>query len=356
MSVVTDPGFRPKYHELHRVGRSGIWRSVVGSLLLIVLVFAVVPLIAGGIAVVALMASGSSAAEAARALDLTEEVTPTALAVVNIVLASAIPLAWLVSWVMHGLKPRWLASIAPRIRWKYLFACLGLSVVALIASLIVAVLLPTAPGGEPVGELNEFTRRTRDFLIVILLLTPFQAAGEEYLFRGYLTQAFGSLVRARQAAQVLAVVGPALIFALFHGFSQAPPVFFDRFAFGVVAGHPRDPHRRARGGHRDARPQQLHGLRARARVRRLHRGGQRDGREQLVDDLLHADPVAGLPGPRAVGGEGHGPVDHRTPRRWRAATPFAGPRFGGVPSARVTFVVGSGKGRVVVRTFAQRSY
>ena len=236
MSVTSDPGFRPQYHELHRVGRAGWWRSVVGSLLLIVLVFAVVPLVAGGIAVVALMASGSSATEAARALDITQEVTPTALAVVNIVLASAIPLAWLVSWALHGLKPRWLASIAPRIRWKYLLACLGLSVVALVASLIVAVLLPTGSGGEPVGALNEFTERTRNFLLVILLLTPFQAAGEEYLFRGYLTQAFGSLVRARQVARVLAVVGPALIFALFHGLSQAPPVFFDRFAFGVVAG------------------------------------------------------------------------------------------------------------------------
>ncbi|MCY7400336.1 MAG: CPBP family intramembrane metalloprotease [Nocardioides sp.] len=236
MSVVNDPGFRPEYHELHRVGRSGVWRSVVGSLLLIVLVFGLVPLVTGGIAVVVLMAGGKSAAEAATVLDLTQEVTPTALAVVNIVLASAIPLAWLVSRTLHGLKPRWLASVAPRIRWTYLLACLGLSVMALVASLIVAVLLPTTAAGEPVGELNEFTRRTRDFLIVILLLTPFQAAGEEYLFRGYLTQAFGSLVRARRAAQVLAVVGPALIFALFHGFSQAPPVFFDRFAFGLVAG------------------------------------------------------------------------------------------------------------------------
>jgi len=236
MSVVNDPGFRPEYHELHRVGRSGVWRSVVGSLLLIVLVFGLVPLVTGGIAVVVLMAGGTSAAEAATVLDLTQEVTPTALAVVNIVLASAIPLAWLVSRALHGLKPRWLASVAPRIRWRYLFACLGLSVVALVASLIVAVLLPTTAAGEPVGGLNEFTRRTRDFLIVILLLTPFQAVGEEYLFRGYLTQAFGSLVRARRAAQVLAVVGPALIFALFHGFSQAPPVFFDRFAFGLVAG------------------------------------------------------------------------------------------------------------------------
>ena len=236
MSVVNDPGFRPEYHELHLVGRSGAWRSVAGSLLLIVLVFGLVPLGAGGIAFAVLVAGGKSASEAATFLDLTQEVTPTALAVVNIVLASAIPLAWLVSRTLHGLKPRWLASVAPRIRWKYLLACLGLSVVALVASLIVAVLLPTAAGGETVGEPNEFTRRTRDFLIVILLLTPFQAAGEEYLFRGYLTQAFGSLVRARRAAQVLAVVGPALIFAIFHGFSQAPPVFFDRFAFGLVAG------------------------------------------------------------------------------------------------------------------------
>jgi membrane protease YdiL (CAAX protease family) len=73
-------------------------------------------------------------------------------------------------------------------------------------------------------------------VLVVLLLTPLQAAGEEYLFRGYLTQAFGSLVWGRRASQVLAVLGPALIFALFHGFSQDAPVFFDRFAFGVVAG------------------------------------------------------------------------------------------------------------------------
>lgn len=235
MSVV-DSEFRPKYHELHRVGRSGWWRSVVGSLLLVFLVFALVPIIVGGIAVVVLMLLGSSASEAATTLDLTEEVTPTALAVVNIVLASAIPLTWLVSRTLHGLKPRWLASIAPRIRWKYLLACLGLSIIALVASLVVALLLPTASAGEPVGEVNDFTRTTRDFLLVILLLTPLQAAGEEYLFRGYLTQAFGSLVRARQVSQVLAILGPALLFALAHGFGQSWPVFFDRFAFGVVAG------------------------------------------------------------------------------------------------------------------------
>ena len=236
MTTPLPPGFRPQYHELHRVGRRGTWRSLVGSVLVLVLVFALVPLIAGGAAFVALLAMGTSATAAAAVLDVTAEATPTGLALLNIVIALAIPVTWAVTWWLHRLKPRWLSSVAPRLRWRFLLVCLALSVVALLASLGVGLLLPLAPGESPVGEANEFTTQTRNFLLVILLLTPLQAAGEEYLFRGYLTQAFGSLVWSRRASQALAVLGPALIFALFHGLSQDAPVFFDRFAFGVVAG------------------------------------------------------------------------------------------------------------------------
>ena len=236
MTTPLPPDFRPQYHQLHRVGRPGIWRSLVGSVLVLVLVFALVPLIAGGVAFVSLLAVGNSADQAAAVLDVTAEATPTGLALLNIVIALAIPVTWAVTWWLHRLKPRWLSSVAPRLRWRYLLVCLALSVVALMASLGVGLLLPLAPGETPVGGVNEFTTQTRNFLLVILLLTPLQAAGEEYLFRGYLTQAFGSLVWARRASQALAVLGPALIFALFHGFSQDAPVFFDRFAFGVVAG------------------------------------------------------------------------------------------------------------------------
>lgn len=236
MTTPLAPDFRPQYHQLHRVGRRGIWRSLVGSVLVLVLVFALVPLIAGAIAFVGLLAAGNTTSEATAVLDVTAEATPVGLALLNVVIALAIPVTWAVTWWLHRLKPRWLSSVAPRLRWRYLLVCLALSVVALVASLVVSLLLPLAPGESPVGEVNDFTARTRDFLLVILLLTPLQAAGEEYLFRGYLTQAFGSLVWARRASQALAVLGPALIFALFHGFSQDAPVFFDRFAFGVVAG------------------------------------------------------------------------------------------------------------------------
>jgi membrane protease YdiL (CAAX protease family) len=230
------PDFRPQYHQLHRVGRPGAWRSLVGSVLVLVLVFAVVPLVAGGIAFALLMAAGNSVDETTAVLDVTAEATPAGLALLNIVIALAIPVVWAVSWWLHRLKPRWLSSVRPRLRWSYLLVCLVLAVVALLAALGAGLLLPVAPGDSPVGEVNDFTAQTRNFLLVILLLTPLQAAGEEYLFRGYLTQAFGSLLGGRRASQWLAVLGPALIFALFHGFSQDAPIFFDRFAFGVVAG------------------------------------------------------------------------------------------------------------------------
>ena len=161
-----------------------------------------------------------------------DDPTPLGLAYLNVVLACAIPATWLISRVVHGLRPRWLASVAPRIRWRWLVVCFGLALVALVATLLVSSVVPsTADNPEMSGHLNHFTSTTRDFLLVLVLLTPLQAAGEEYAFRGYLTQAFGGLFGSRIAA----VLVPAALFALAHG-GQSPPVFLDRFAFGVVAG------------------------------------------------------------------------------------------------------------------------
>ena len=165
-----------------------------------------------------------------------EVVTPAFLLVVNLGWALTIPAAWLVQWALHGLRPRWLASVGPRIRWRWFFTCLGLAFLALLATLVVSTLLPAdAAGGEISGELNTFTETTRDFLLVVVLLTPLQAAGEEYAFRGYLTQAVGGLFTSPRLSAVMAVVVPSLLFALAHG-AQDPPIFVDRFAFGLVAG------------------------------------------------------------------------------------------------------------------------
>ena len=95
------------------------------------------------------------------------------------------------------------------------------------------MLLPTAGGTETVGEPNEFTRRTRDFLLVVLLLTPLQAAGEEYAFRGYLSRRSARSC-CRQPGR--SRCGPCAALRAGPRLGQEPPIFFDRLAFGLVAG------------------------------------------------------------------------------------------------------------------------
>lgn len=230
---------RLPYHLIHLGGRRGWWRPVVGVLLLLFTVFlvsGVVWLMPFAVWYALTLGSAQEVADAITALADLNDPTPASLAYLNLILATAIPAAWLASAV-HGLKPRWLASVRPRIRWRYFAVCLGLSVVALAITMLVSLVLPEQAGSEVSGGLNEFTTQTREFLLVVLLLTPFQAAGEEYLFRGYLLQAAGGL-GWRLGEKTSAAVGIAvssLLFALAHG-AQDPPIFFDRFAFGVVAG------------------------------------------------------------------------------------------------------------------------
>ena len=232
MSRPSVPTAGLEYHQVHRGGRPGWWRPAVGTFARGVVMLGLVPLlvqipIANGYAV----AGDDLTASMRRLVDL-DDPTPAGLAYLNLVLAAAIPVAWLVQRLVHGLAPRWLASVRPRLRWRWFATCLGLALASLIATLVVSAVLPASSGDPQVSShVNSFTDTTRGFLLVVLLLTPLQAAGEEYAFRGYLTQAFGGLFRNRIAA----IAGPAVLFALAHG-AQSAPVFFDRFAFGVVAG------------------------------------------------------------------------------------------------------------------------
>ncbi len=228
---MSDPATPLRYHELHRAGRTGVWRPMLGIVLMLAGTFVVAPLVWQVIFAVWYAASGEPVLSSLEALLDTESPTPMSLAFLNIVLASAVPVAWFVSRVLHGLKPRWLSSVLPRIRWRFFLVCVGLSMLALTATLLVSAVLPQEGGAEVAGAVNDFTTTTRDFLLVVVLLTPLQAAGEEYAFRGYLTQAFGGL-----GGRVLAVVAPALLFGLAHGLGQSLPIFVDRFAFGLVAG------------------------------------------------------------------------------------------------------------------------
>lgn len=227
-----------RYDQLQRLGPRGVWRPWVGLVLLVLLVMAA-QLVMSVVVMVVLIATGTASGDVSDKLS-GDPVTPSFLALVNLGWAVAIPAVWLIARALHGQAPGWVASVVRGIRWRWLLVCLGLSVLALVATVVVATVLPDqgASGVELEGSVNPWTSTARDFLLITLLLTPLQAAGEEYVFRGYLTQAFGGITArfGSQASAAVAVVVPALLFALAHGLGQDLPTFFDRFAFGLVAG------------------------------------------------------------------------------------------------------------------------
>jgi CAAX protease family protein len=148
---------------------------------------------------------------------------PLGMLAVNLGLATLIPIAWGLMAAVHHMRPGWLSSVQPRIRWRYLFLCLAIAAVVLNGMM----LLSTAVG-EPLSFHPQ--QGFWGFLAVILLTSPIQAAAEEIFFRGYLLQALGSLV----AKPWFGVVVSSLVFALLHG-TQNLPLFADRLAFGLLA-------------------------------------------------------------------------------------------------------------------------
>jgi membrane protease YdiL (CAAX protease family) len=148
---------------------------------------------------------------------------PLGMLAVNLGLATLIPISWALMALIHQMRPRWLSSVQPRIRWRYLLACLAIAAIVLNGVMLLSTTVAKDLSLHPQEGLL-------GFLVVILLTSPIQAAAEEIFFRGYLLQALGSLF----AQQWFGVIVSALVFALLHG-TQNLPLFADRLAFGLLA-------------------------------------------------------------------------------------------------------------------------
>lgn len=209
------------------------WRPVVGILLLVIGTTVVVPLLVLPVLVIGVVieSGGRDFLDALVRAGTFQELTPSGLLFLNLTLGGLILWTWGLVRVLHQMRPRWLSSVVPKLRWKLLFLCVGLAVVALVAQLVAGLLIGSGQGSDVTPTPRPFTGTALALAVVILLTTPLQAAGEEYAFRGYLMQAVGSLTGSRWVA----LLATSVLFALAHGF-QNPPLFFYRFAFGLVAG------------------------------------------------------------------------------------------------------------------------
>lgn len=169
-------------------------------------------------------------------------VSPAGLLVTNLGLALGIPLALVATWV-QAKRAGLVSSVLARVRWPLLLGGLGVSLLLLVpltvgSSILMAQFGAGADAGSGADEsgLWPLTPASGWLLLtlVILLTTPLQAAGEEYFFRGWLTQWIGSLLRWRWVALVVPAVVSAVLFAMAHG-AQSPWLFADRLVFGLVA-------------------------------------------------------------------------------------------------------------------------
>jgi membrane protease YdiL (CAAX protease family) len=207
------------------------WRPAVGLLALVIGLFGasvvLLPVLALTVAVDHMGSFGDAFASAAKL----DHVTWQGMLYLNLSLAAMVPVTWGIVRVVHRLRPRWLMSVRPGIRWRFFWVCVGLAPVAMFAQLVVGALLPTDPN-DLGASANHITSRIVALGVVVLFTTPLQAIGEEYAFRGYAIQAFGALTRRPW----IAIVISAGLFALAHGIQNAP-LFLDRFAFGLMAGY-----------------------------------------------------------------------------------------------------------------------
>ena len=177
-------------------------------------------------------------------------VSPVGLLVTNLGLALGIPLALVATWA-QARRAGLVSSVLGRVRWRLLLGALGVALLLLVpltlgSDLLLSQLDLPADDGSGTGA-GPGSGADEDgwwpltpasgwlaLALVILLTTPLQAAGEEYFFRGWLSQWIGSLLRWRWLAIAVPAIVTALLFALAHG-TQSPWLFGDRLVFGLVA-------------------------------------------------------------------------------------------------------------------------
>jgi len=155
-------------------------------------------------------------------------ITPTLFLANNLLLASLIPISMLIQWAFFGVRPRWMHSVTGTWRWPLILRS-ALFIVPMFllytgAGLVLAVasLIGEPPSGTTVA-----------LLIMIMLTTPLQAAGEEYGFRGFIARTVGSWSSRTGVSFAIGTIASSIVFALVH-FAADPWLIAYYLVFAVA--------------------------------------------------------------------------------------------------------------------------
>jgi len=136
--------------------------------------------------------------------------TPTGFLVNNLMIIVVIPLAYLAHRIAFRQRFGYLSSIQGRFRWRLFgrFVLLALPVFAVMTG--VSIITDGLP------DLS-WTSHSLSMILIIVLTTPLQSAGEEICMRGLLARLFGSHIGPPWVGWVVATVVSSAAFMALHG-------------------------------------------------------------------------------------------------------------------------------------------
>jgi membrane protease YdiL (CAAX protease family) len=233
------------FHRLARTPLHRWWRPLVGTIFAVALGLVAMVAVMLSSTVIAMLLGEDPVANARNNQIFTSSTVDLGMQLVS--LGVLTPIVLLAAWLVQRRPPGSLSSVAGRLRGRWLVVCAGFAVVACLLSYVAswgAFTVTGAEDSEPAGWAGWTA-----FLpaaTMILLLVPFQAAAEEYVFRGWLLQAIASCTletrtgRIGRTAGVLfrtpwpAIVLSALLFTAGHAYKGW--ALMDVFLFGIAAG------------------------------------------------------------------------------------------------------------------------
>ena len=152
--------------------------------------------------------------------------TPALLLGVNLSNAASIVLSMLLQRAFFGQRGRWLHSVTGRFRWGLLGR--GALVALPFWTLYLVLALVTAPESVKVPSGTYLA-----LLVIVVLTTPLQAAGEEYGARGLITRGAGSWFASPRTALLVGTLLSGAVFTVAHGAGDPWLIGF-YFLFAVV--------------------------------------------------------------------------------------------------------------------------
>ncbi len=212
------------YHRLFRtLAGYRWWRPLLALLLAGVYYLVLSLLVAVPILVLAVVTGEVSFADPLQAeadigeLAQIDAASPVSLLLALGSLAVMLPAVQL-ALLSTGLRPAGVRhSVAFRLRWRWLWLSSVPALVMVAAGIGIPMLIGLALGQDVIGEFTTDPLLFAGSAAIILALTPFQAAAEEYVFRGFLAQILGAWVRFAPVA----IIVPTAIFASLHLYDAA---------------------------------------------------------------------------------------------------------------------------------------